>query len=175
MNQAKKIIEVIKEPILAMLVGLMITNFVAAHTKVPTGSMIDTINIGDHLIVNRLPYYYRNPVRGEIVVFSHEGDNLVKRVIGEPGDVIELIDGNVYVNGAPLNEESYLLTLNSTYELYPSDITFPYTVPEESYFVMGDNREISGDSRIFGSIKREQIFAKGGLKIYPFNQIGFIK
>ncbi len=174
MDQIKKIIEAIKEPVLAMLVGLMITNFAAAHTKIPTGSMIDTINIGDHVIVNRIPFYYRDPVRGEIVVFNHEGTNLVKRVVGEPGDVINLIDGNVYVNGTALDESGYLYTLNSTYELYPSDITFPFTVPGDSYFVMGDNREISGDSRIFGSIKREQIFAKGGLKIYPFNSIGFI-
>lgn len=175
MDQLKKIIEFLKEIVFVFVVGLLIINFVATHTKIPTGSMIDTINIGDHVIVNRLPYYYRNPVRGEIVVFRHDGMNLVKRVIGEPRDVIELIDGDVYVNGERLNEDSYLYTLNSTYELYPSEITFPYTVPEDSYFVMGDNREISGDSRIFGSIKREQIFAKGGLKIYPFDQIGFIK
>jgi signal peptidase I len=171
----KVLIEFLKEPLLAVLAALMISGFIISHTKIPTGSMMFTINPGDHLIVNRLPYYYRDPERGEIVVFKYEGENLIKRMIAKPGDVISIIHNNIYVNDKKLDEASYLKDLDSTYEFSGSDITFPYKVPEGYYFVMGDNRKNSKDSRYFGPIPRESIFAKGGLRIYPLNRIGIVQ
>lgn len=171
----KGLIEFLKEPLLAVLAALMISGFIISHTKIPTGSMMSTINPGDHLIVNRLPYYYRDPARGEIAVFKFEGENLIKRIIGRPGDIINILDNNIYVNSKLLDESSYLKDLNSTYEFSGSNITFPYKVPEGYYFVMGDNRKNSKDSRYFGPIPRASIFARGGIRIYPLNRIGIVQ
>ncbi len=171
----KGLIEFLKEPILAVLTALMISTFIISHTKIPTGSMMFTINPGDHLIVNRLPYYYRDPYPGEIAVFKFKEENLIKRVIGMPDDIIDIIDNNIYVNNKKLDESSYLKNIDSTYEFSHSDIRFPYKVPKGYYFMLGDNRRNSMDSRYFGPIPRESIYAKGGVRIYPFNQVGLVK
>ena len=173
MKSIRNFLDFIKEPLLAVLAALLISQFIMAHTKIPTGSMIPTINIGDHVVVNRLPYYYRNPVRGELIVFAREGENLIKRVIGEPGDIIDIYDGKVFINGEELDETAYIRVLDSTEPQH--ELEFPYTVPEDHYFVMGDNRRESYDSRYFGPIHRDTIFAKGGFRIYPFNNIGIVK
>lgn len=160
---------------LAVLSALMISTFVISHTKIPTGSMMFTINPGDHLIVNRLPYYYRDPERGEIAVFKFEDENLIKRVIGKPNDIINIINNSIYVNDQKIDESLYLKTPDSTYEFSHSDIDFPYQVPEGYYFMLGDNRKNSMDSRYFGPVPRENIYAIGGIRIYPFNRIGIVK
>lgn len=174
LSSTKSFLDFIKEPLLAVLAALLITQFLFAHTQIPTPSMEPTIMTGDHMVISRLPYYYRNPVHGEIVIFKHDGEFLVKRLIGEPGDVINLIEGKVYINDTLLDESAYLNSSIETYPLHP-DINFPFIVPEDSYFVMGDNRTRSADSRMFGPISRDVIVAKGGLRIYPFNNIGWIK
>ena len=175
MLKIKNILEFIKEPLLAVLVALLISQFLIMHTRIPSGSMIPTINKGDHLIVNLIPSYYRVPKRGEIVVFEQNGKNLIKRVIGIPGDVIDLQEGKVYINGNELDEIAYIRTFNSTREYVGSSIKFPYTVPDGYYFMMGDNREGSADSRIFGAIPQEKIRAIGAFKIYPLNEIGVLR
>lgn len=171
----KLTIEKIKEPILAILAALLISCFIISHTRVPTESMMPTISPGDHLIVNRLPYYYRNPVAGEIVVFEKDSDHLIKRVIGVPGDIIDIVENVVYVNGKPLDESRYLGKEMKTYLFAGADIDFPYLVPEEYYFVMGDNRLNSKDSRVFGPVARKDIIAKAGYRIFPIQRIGAIK
>lgn len=171
----KNFFEFIKEPLLAVLAALLISQFLIMHTRIPSGSMIPTINKGDHLIVNLIPNYYREPKRGEIVVFEYNGENLIKRVIGMPGDEIDLIDGKVYINKEEIDETAYIHTFNSTREYVGSEVDFPYIVPENSYFMMGDNREGSADSRIFGSISKDKIIAIGAFKIYPLQAIGVLK
>lgn len=171
----KLIIEKIKEPILAILAALLISCFIISHTRVPTESMLPTIKPGDHLIVNRLPYYYRDPLRGEVIVFEYGKDHLIKRVIGVPGDQIEIKNDEVYVNGQALDESNYISEKMKTYLFTGSDIKFPYIVPEGYYFVMGDNRLNSKDSRVFGPIKREMIIAKAGYRIFPIQSIGTIQ
>lgn len=175
LQSIKGIIELIKEPILAFLAAILIICFVISHARVPTESMMPTISPGNHLIVNRLPYYYRDPVRGEVVVFSFDDDYLIKRVIGEPGDKIEIISDKVYVNGKQLDESGYLTQDINTYIFAGAKVTFPLIVPEDMYFVMGDNRINSSDSRVFGPIPREAIVAKAGLRIWPINKIGWIQ
>lgn len=175
LKTCKLIIEKVKEPILAILAALLISCFIMSHTQVPTESMMPTINPGNHLIVNRLPYYYRDPIRGEIIVFEHEGEHLIKRVIGQPGDCIDIIDGMVYLNGIALDESGYLSEVNVTFPFSQSSIEFPYIVPEGYYFVLGDHRRNSSDSRVFGAIPREMIIAKAGYRILPIQVIGFIK
>lgn len=175
MKRIKNTLELMKEPLLAVLSALLISQFLIMHTRIPSGSMIPTIEPGDHLIVNLIPSYYREPKKGEIVVFEYGGEHLIKRVIGEPGDIIDLLEGKVYVNGKEVDETSYIHTYNSTREYAGSEIDFPYTVPKDSYFMMGDNREGSADSRIFGAISKDAIIAIGALKIFPFQTIGILK
>lgn len=171
----KKVVEVIKEPMLAFLSAILIICFVVSHTHVPTKSMVPTILPGNHLIVNRVPYYYRDPIQGEIIVFNFEGQYLIKRVIGVPGDTINIIDDKIYLNGEKLDESSYLEEGMKTYLFAGSPIQFPYTVPDNSYFVLGDNRINSRDSRVFGAISREDIIAKAGIRIFPLDQIGYVR
>lgn len=171
----KRSIEIIKEPILAVLAALLISSFIISHTRVPTESMRPTIDPGDHLIVSRLPYYYRDPVKGEMVVFKYNSDHLIKRVIGVPGDLIDIIDSVLYVNNVAIDESNYLLPETKTYLYTGSAITFPYVVPEGYYFMLGDNRLNSKDSRVFGTIPRDDIIAKAGLRIFPLNRFGYVE
>jgi signal peptidase I len=168
----KKAIEFIKELVLAVLMALLFTSFIVSHNKIPSPSMVSTINVGDHILTNMLPYYYRDPHRGEIVVFKQEDESWVKRVIGEPGDTIDILQGNVYVNGNLLDETSYLDGEGISEPIRSMSISFPYKVPDGQYFLMGDNRQQSHDSRYLGAIKREKIYGKAWVKVYPFNQIG---
>lgn len=172
MNVLKKCIEFVKELVLIVLVALLITTFLVSHNKIPTSSMVSTINEGDHILTNMLPYYYRNPYYEEIVVFRHGEESWVKRVIGLPGDTIDIINGQVYRNGEQLDESAYLRegTTSEPYGMNPID--FPYVVPEDSYFLMGDNRLVSQDCRYLGAISREDIYGKAWIKIFPFNQLG---
>lgn len=176
MNKIKGSLEFIKELVLIVLVALLFTSFIISHNKIPTSSMVSTINIGDHVLTNMFPYYYRDPQYGEIVVFNRpNGESWVKRVIGLPGDVIDIVDGKVYRNGELLDETAYL-DEGVTSEILGADpIDFPFTVPEEHYFLMGDNRFVSQDSRYIGAIPREDIYGKAWIKIYPFNEIGILK
>ncbi|NLK20990.1 MAG: signal peptidase I [Epulopiscium sp.] len=178
MNQESKSHDILKEVIswgsdilIAIVIALFIRQFVLAHTVIPTGSMIPTIKIDDHVIVNKLSYYFTNPERGDIIVF-HDKIDLIKRVIALPGEEIDLRDGKVLINGVPL-EEDYLNEPMDTSIL--GTIDFPYIVPEDSFFVMGDNRNVSQDSRFTGPVSKDQIFAKAGLRIWPLNSFGFLK
>lgn len=172
----KEAIEFVKELVLAVLVALLFTIFIISHNKIPTPSMVSTINVEDHILTNMIPYYYRDPQYGEIVVFKNGDESWVKRVIGLPGDEIDIRDGYVYVNGKKCDESAYLdgegisAPLEDRYHL-----DFPYIVPDDSYFLMGDNREHSYDSRYIGAITRDNIYGKAWIKIYPFNQIGVLK
>lgn len=174
-KKLKKWIECLKEPILAILGAFLISSFIVSHADIPTESMLPTIQAGDHLVVNRMPYYYRDPVRGELVIFEHENEHLIKRVIGVPGDIVDIKDGYIYLNNEKLEESRYVLEDGKTFPFSKSEIELPYTVPNESYFVLGDNRKDSSDSRLFGPIKREEVIAKAGYRIYPFNTIGIVK
>lgn len=128
----------------ALAVGLLINRFVISSIHVPTGSMIPTIQIDDRLFGNRLAYINSEPQRGDIVVFpwpDNEEEIYIKRIVGLPGETINIIDGMVYINGSevPL-EEPYLK--EKPYGSYG-----PFVVPEGCYFMMGDNRNSSSDSR----------------------------
>lgn len=95
----------------------------------------------------------------------------IKRVIALPNEVVDIENGIVYIDGVPLEEE-YTMGITAS---FVEGITFPYTVPNEHYFVLGDNRQHSKDSRFLGAIPKEDITAIGALKIYPFNDIGILE
>ena len=169
----KEVFEWGRDIAIAVLIALFITKFVITHTLVPTGSMIPTIQINDHLIINRVPLYFADPKAGEVVVFRHDKE-LIKRIIGVPGDTLDIEDGQVYINGQVL-DEPYLYEQNSTYSFMMDEIEFPIEIPEDMYFMMGDNRNNSEDSRYFGMIHRDAIYAKSGIRIWPLDRLGPLK
>lgn len=175
-NLQSEIFDWIKTIATALIISLVVTKFGFAHTIVPSGSMIPTIHVKDHLIINKIPMYYRDPHRGEIVVFHGEDMELIKRVIALPGDTIDIRNGKVYINDEVL-EEAYLAEGTITKPTVPGSLfhyTYPYTIPENQYFMMGDNRGNSKDSRAIGTINREAIYATANLRIWPINSIGDI-
>lgn len=150
---------------IALIVAFAINSFVIVNAKVPTGSMENTIMPKDRFIANRLAYINDNPDRGDIVVFKYPDDEsvlYVKRVIGLPGDYVEIIDGKVYINNSeePLIEEYIKEEMYGTYG--------PYTVPEDCYFMLGDNRNNSLDSRFWENtfVEKEKILGKVIFKYY---------
>ncbi|MBO8464005.1 MAG: signal peptidase I [Firmicutes bacterium] len=149
---------------IALGVGLFISKGLIVNAEIPSESMENTIMTGDRLIALRTAYWFSDPERGDIVVFHYpddETDLYIKRVIGTPGDTVEGKDGKVYVNGEEL-EEPYIK------EEIEEDFG-PYTVPEDSYFMMGDNRNESWDSRFWENtyVKKEKILGKAFVRYYP--------
>jgi len=159
---------------LLFIIAFVILRFVITPTRVPTGSMLPTIEPNDCLIINRLPYYFTAPKRGEVVSFHHKKTRLIKRVIAVPGDTLDIRGGKVYVNGKEL-DEPYLYEEDSTYEFMMADNSLPLEIAEDRYFVMGDNRDDSEDSRYFGMIHRKAIYAKPFINVWPLNRIKLVK
>ena len=166
-NWKKELLSWIMVIITAACTAFLINTFVLANSRVPSGSMENTIMTGDRVIGSRLSYHFQDPQRGDVVIFHFPDDEsifYVKRIIGLPGDTIDIRDGHVYLNGSetPL-EEPYLRE--------PMEIEPPlhYEVPEDCYFMMGDNRNLSADSRRWQNpfVKREKIVAKVLFRYYP--------
>jgi signal peptidase I len=174
--------ETIEAVIVAFAIALIIRTFVIQAFKIPSGSMIPTLQIGDHLLVNKfllgtpvdIPFTnihlfrmpgLRKPERGDVIVFKYPEDpsrDFIKRVIGIEGDVIESRDKALYVNGR-LVVEPYVQYADSFVkggDLDRRDNFGPITVEEESVFVMGDNRDQSYDSRFWGFVKRSEVKGK---------------
>lgn len=149
--------------ILAFGISQLITKAIILKVIVPSGSMETTIMVDDRVVAFRLAYLLSEPERGDIIVFRYPDDeslNYIKRIIGLPGEIIEGRDGYVYINGEPL-DEPYVA------ELLDNDFG-PYTVPENCYFMMGDNRNWSEDSRYWINkyVNKDKILGKAIFK-YP--------
>ncbi|MBC2721321.1 signal peptidase I [Desulfosporosinus sp.] len=165
----KKLIELVEIIALGFILSFVIRTFLLDPRIVPTGSMLPTIRLQDRLLVDKLMFKFNGIERGDIVVFrappeSGEKDDLIKRVIGLPGETIQVKDGKVLINGAAL-EEDYLLDKPD----YQYD---PVTVPEDSYFVLGDNRRGSNDSHIWGFVPMQNIKGKVWIRYSPSNRFG---
>lgn len=169
----REIIEWIKIIVTSLVIALVITHFIRP-TLVQGSSMYPTLEEKDYLIINRVAYKREEPQRGDIIVFKTEllQDNgkkkdLVKRVIGLPGDHIKINDQEVYLNGELLEEEYILPTV-------VTEGNIDITIPEGTIFVMGDNRQHSMDSRDpdVGLVKIDDIMGKVIVRLLPFNKIG---
>ena len=166
-NWKKEIWEWVKIIVSAAVIALVLNNFIIANSKVPSGSMENTIMTNDGVIGSRLSYLFADPERGGIVIF-HYPDNekvyFVKRVIGLPGDTVDIYGGHVYLNGSqePLMEE-YIR------EPMVPEIPMHFEVPEDCYFMLGDNRNYSKDARFWTNtyVKKEKIIAKVLFRYYP--------
>lgn len=157
----------------AIAAALFIKNFIIINAGVPSGSMENTIMTGDRFLGNRLAYIASEPKRGDIVVFKYpdnEEEIYVKRVIGLPGETIVIENGKVYIDGSeqPL-EETYL---KEEWTVAAGPYTFE--VPENSYFMMGDNRNNSWDARYWTNtyVQKEKILGKAMFVYWPFSDLG---
>ncbi|MBV8162309.1 MAG: signal peptidase I [Acidimicrobiia bacterium] len=158
----------------ALLAALLIKTFLLQAFYIPSDSMNPTLVQRDRVLVNKLSYHFHDVHRGDIVVFSRPpGENdpqikdLIKRVIGLPGDTIEGRDGQILINGRVLHEP-YTAT-NS-----PMSDFSPRTVPAGHYFVMGDNRGNSKDSRVFGPISKSLIVGRAFIRVWPISKIALL-
>ena len=156
----------------ALIAALLIKTFLFQAFFIPSGSMQQTLQIDDRVLVNKIAYDYGDMSRGDVVVLHRpptapvsDVDEFIKRIIGLPGDTLEAIDGIVYVNGEPI-DEPYIDAGDITERL-------PLTVvPEGHIFVMGDNRNNSSDSRFFGPVDQNLVVGKAFLIVWPISSMG---
>jgi len=176
--------------IIAIILALIIRTFIVQAFKIPSGSMEDTLAIGDHILVNKFIYgskipftdkrYFkiRDPQRGDVIVFEYPEDpskDFIKRVIGLPGDEIQVVSKTVMVNGKPyanpheVHKEKEVIPAAQN----PRDNTKPIKVPPGSYFVMGDNRDRSYDSRFWGFVSMDKIKGLAFIKYWSWDREKF--
>ncbi|WP_217585749.1 signal peptidase I [Lentibacillus saliphilus] len=156
---------------IAVVIGLLLQTFVFATSVVEGESMDPTLKNGERVIFNKFIYLFDVPDRGDIVIIQHPTKNYVKRVIGLPGETIEMNDHMLYIDDEPL-KQSFIEeeAINNTGNFGPIHI------PEDSYFVMGDNRAKSRDSRNgLGLIKENDIIGRSEFIYYPFDQWGMTR
>jgi len=163
-------IEVLESILIAVVLAVLIRVFVLAPFFIPSGSMIPTLLEGDRIIVSKITYRFTEPQRGDIVVFKYPKDtskDYVKRLIGLSGETVALKNNQLYINGQAM-PESYL----------PAGVHFsdygPEQVPEGEYFMLGDNRQNSEDSRYWGSMPRKNVIGKALFIYWPLNRIGIL-
>jgi signal peptidase I len=168
------LIEGFKTVGLSLVLAFGLRTFVAQGVYVSSGSMLPTLEVNDRLMIDKLSYHWSNPQRGDIIVFSptqelkrqHFKDSFIKRVIGLPGEKVEIKGGRVYINNRLLGEKYIAEELASQWG--------PMTVPPNSYLVMGDNRDNSYDSRYWGFVPRDNIIGKAVLRFWSPERIGKI-
>lgn len=152
----------------------VVPNYVLQRTVVSGSSMLDTLHDGESLLVEKVSYRLVDPGRFDIIVFYPYGredkeDYYVKRVIGLPGETVQIIGEDIYINGEIL-EENYGKD-PITDEGIASE---PITLADDEFFVLGDNREISEDSRIFGPVQKKNIEGHAVIRVYPFDKFGLL-
>ncbi len=166
--------EIIQFSLLALIIVLPVRLFVAQPFIVSGASMETTFETGQYLIVDQLTYHFHEPQRGDVIVFRYPKDTskyFIKRIIGLPGDTIE-VDGSVvtitnseHADGIVLNETEYIHTMTP-------NTTVKETLGVGEYFVMGDNRDASSDSRMWGVLQRDKIVGRAFLRLFPLSEIG---
>ncbi len=162
MDKIKSIIKEYGPYVITIILVLLVKKFVVSPIKVNGTSMMTTLHDGDIMILNIIGYRFEKINRFDIVVVDEGNEYLIKRVIGLPGEEIEYKDNQLYVNGKKIREN------------YGSQETedFKVKVKKNSYFVLGDNRTNSLDSRYFGAFQKNRIIGKTSLIIFPFNRFG---
>lgn len=156
----------------ALVAAILIRQFLLQSFYIPSGSMENTLLINDRIVVNKLSYHLHSIHRGDVVVFDRPSDvkipdkELVKRVIGLPGDSVQGKDGSVYINNHKLLEPYVRAACHGTEDFKKTSI------PDGKMFVMGDNRCDSYDSRFFGAISQKLVVGRAFARIWPFSRIG---
>jgi signal peptidase I len=159
----------------AVVIALLVQAFAVKPFRIPTPSMADTVHAGDRVLVDRISYHFTDVKRCDVIVFTGHGPiPLLKRVVGVPGDTVSLRDGRLYVNGRPAPQGfvrraggAFEPTLPGPDTQAPWSLAKPFVVPAGQYFVMGDNRTDSDDSRYWGTVLRTQILGKAFAVYWP--------
>lgn len=173
-TEENPVVEIIKTLATAFILAIGIRTLVAEARYIPSSSMEPTLEINDRLIIEKVSYRFQKPQRGDVVVFSPTDklreqnfkDAFIKRVIGLPGDKVEVRGGKVYVNDQAIREK-YI-------EEAPEYKYGPVTVPKDQYLVLGDNRNNSYDSHYWGFVPRENLIGRAVVRFWPFNRLGTI-
>lgn len=157
------------------LVCAGVVRYVGQKTLVDGASMSPTLEDGDVLIVEKLSYRFRQPERYDVVVFRYlykENSYYIKRIIGLPGETVQIKDGKIYINGSLLEEEFGSAVIKN-----PGRANQPITLGSDEYFVLGDNRNVSSDSRdpSVANVKADQIVGRAFVCMWPWKHIGFLK
>lgn len=159
----------------AVAASYLVVTFVGQRTQVSGGSMETTLSDGDHLIVDKISYRFSDPKRYDIVVFPYRYEKntyYIKRIIALPGETVQITDGYVYINGQKLDEHYGNEVMEN-----PGLAADPVTLGEDEYFVLGDNRNNSQDSRManVGVIHRDELLGRAWVRIWPLEDFGVIK
>jgi signal peptidase I len=174
-DQENPWVEGLKTVGLSALLAFGIRTFVAEARYIPSGSMLPTLEINDRLIIDKVGYRFDEPERGDIVVFrptdelrrQNFKDAFIKRVIGLPGDTVEVRDSKVFVNGGEIQEQYIFEKPNYQWG--------PEVVPKDQYIVFGDNRNNSYDSHYWGFVPREKIIGRAAVRFWPPKRVGGVE
>lgn len=167
--------EIVRFSLIAILIVVPIRMFVAQPFIVSGASMVETFESGEYLIVDQVSYYFEAPKRGEVVIFRYPKDPskyFIKRVIGLPGETVEIIDGEVIIKN---DDKPEGFTLIEPYiRPMPESAPLRETLGDREYFVMGDNRPESSDSRSWGVLQEERIVGRAWLRLFPPTKLEFM-
>lgn len=173
-NWKKEIRDWVLMILVAIILATLVNSQLVVNAQIPSGSMENTIMTGDRVIGSRLTYKTKDPERFDIIVFHYpdnEEELFIKRIIGLPGETVNIIDGKVYIDDAaePLDDSFIAEEMKGSFG--------PYTVPEDCYFVMGDNRNNSHDSRFWDNpyVSRDKILGKAYFRYWPLTEMGRIE
>ncbi|GAA0453145.1 signal peptidase I [Alkalibacillus silvisoli] len=167
----REIWEWTKAIVIALVIAFILRTFIFATSVVEGASMVPTLESGERVIFNKAVYLIDEPDRGDIVIIQHPHKNYVKRVIGLPNETLETRDNDLYIDGERVDEE-YL----TEEELQGTGDIEPIVIPDGQYYVMGDNREISKDSRNgLGLIEEDDIIGRSEIIIFPFTNMSLTR
>ncbi|MCR6546244.1 signal peptidase I [Dehalobacterium formicoaceticum] len=159
--------EIVEALSLAVILAILMRLFLWEPYFIPSSSMEPVLQPGDRILVNKWIYRFRDPKRGDIIIFRYPMDEriqYIKRIIALPGEVIQGRNGEILINGQVL-EESYISEAGTAFDFGP------ITMDEGAYFVLGDHRDNSRDSRVFGIVTRDKILGKASITYWPFNRV----
>ena len=162
--------------VIALCLALLIRTFIAEPRYIPSDSMLPTLETGDRLVVEKFSYRFRSPTTGDIIVFDPpqqlqklgyaKDQAFIKRIIGEPGQIVSVANGKVYLDSKPLQEDYIAEPPAYQWE--------PHQVPEQEFFVMGDNRNDSNDSHVWGFLPKSKIIGRARFRFWPLNRLGLV-
>lgn len=169
----RNILEWLISIVIALAIFLIIDNFVMRSARVQGASMEPSYVHGDRVIINRFIYRFAEPQRGDVIAFPYfldPGYYYIKRIVGVPHDVIDMVDGFIYLNGQRLDDDF------SSYPVFSGSVSFPVYVEPDTFFVLGDNRRISEDSRFVevGNVYVGDIIGRINFRWFPFTRLGFV-